>query len=111
MDKTLEDGTIGNPFKLSHVLDAITTHLTVDESWTSSQIRGLALSLQNLSARKVTFLTLPLDHYETLPGAGAVNIIDEVRARAMWKAVRDDDMAGYVKAHPEDELSDPHDVS
>ena len=111
MDKTLEDGTIGNPLKLAHVLDAITNHLTVDESWTSGQIRGLALSLRNLSSRKVTFLTLPLDHYETLPDAGAVNIIDEVRARALWKAVADDDMAGYVKAHPEDELSDPHDVS
>ena len=31
--KTLADGTIGNPFKLNRVLDAITEHLTVDESW------------------------------------------------------------------------------
>jgi LCP family protein required for cell wall assembly len=111
MSKTLADGTIGNPLKLSHVLDAITSHLTVDQSWTSSQIRGLAVSLRGLSPDKVTFLTLPLDHYETLPDAGAVNIIDEVRARALWKAVTDDAMARYVKDHPEDELADPHDVS
>ena len=111
MEKTLADGTIGNPLKLSGVLDAITSHLTVDESWTTGDLRSLALSLRNLDAKHVTFLTLPLDHYEDIEGVGSVNIIDEARARELWKAFGDDTLRDYVKAHPEDKLKDPQDVS
>ena len=111
MEQTLADGTIGNPLKLNGVLDAITSHLTVDESWTTGDLRSLALGLRNLDSSHVTFLTLPLDHYETIEGVGSVNIIDTERARELWKAFGNDTLAAYVKAHPEDKLKDPEDVS
>jgi len=111
MAKVLEDGTIGNPVKFSNTLDAITSHLTVDESWSNGDIRGLALGLRNLDADHVRFVTLPLDRYETVEGAGSVNIIDATRARELWKAVTDDAMGRYLEKYPEDELEDPKDVS
>ncbi len=111
MSKVLEDGTIGNPVKLTNTLEAITSHLTVDESWSSREIRGLAFSLRGLNAGKVRFMTLPLDRYETVEGAGSVNIIAQQRARQLWKAVEDDSVGRYLKAHPEDELPDPENVS
>jgi len=110
-EKSLANDTSGNPVTLAKVLDAVITHLTVDQSWTGSDIRHLALSLRNLNTRHITFLTLPLDHYEVVPGIGDVNIIDEVRAREMWAAVTDDTMSAYVKAHPEDQLKAPDQVS
>ena len=111
MAKVLDDGTIGNPVKFTDTLEAITKHLTVDASWKSGDIRGLALSMRNLDARKVRFMTLPLDHYETVPDAGSVNIIAAGRARELWTAVETDKVGRYLKAHPEDELPEPGDVS
>jgi hypothetical protein len=56
-------------------------------------------------------MTLPLDHYETVPEAGSVNIIAAQRARALWSAVEKDRVGPYLKANPADELPDPKDVS
>ena len=110
MGKVLEDGTIGNPVKFTNTLDAITSQLTVDQSWSSGDLRGLALGMRNLNSDHVRFVTLPLDHYETVEGAGSVNIIDETRAKEMWRAVTDDSMGRYLEQHPEDELGDPEEV-
>jgi LCP family protein required for cell wall assembly len=108
--KTLADGTIGNPLKLSNVLSAVKNHLTVDGSWSTGALRGLAFSMRGIDASKVRFMTLPLGGFETLPEAGAVNIIDEAAARQLWKAVLDDKVGPYLRAHPEDELPDEREV-
>ena len=54
LHKTLADGTIGDPFKLNRVLGAITDHLAVDSSWSTGDIRGLALGLRGIDARRST---------------------------------------------------------
>jgi LCP family protein required for cell wall assembly len=110
LQKSLADGTIGDPFKLSAVLSAISTHLAVDSGWSTRDIRNLALSLRGIDAKKVRFLTLPLQRYATVPGAGSVNIIDTQAAGRLWKAVLDDRVAPYLRHHPQDELPDPQDV-
>ena len=111
MGKVLADGTIGNPVKFTDTLEAITKNLTVDASWKSGDIRSLALSLRNLDSKKVRFMTLPLDHYETVPDAGSVNIIAAERARELWDAVETDKVGRYLRANPDDELPEPKDVS
>ncbi len=60
LQKTLSDGTIGNPVKLSKVLGAITGHLAVDGDWSTKDLRNLALSLRGLNSKNVRFMTLPL---------------------------------------------------
>jgi anionic cell wall polymer biosynthesis LytR-Cps2A-Psr (LCP) family protein len=109
--KTLADGTIGNPFKLTDVLSAISTNLAVDGDWSTKDIRSLAISLRGIDASKVRFMTLPLLRYQDIPGVGSSNIIDTQAARLLWKAVLDDKVAPYLKKHPQDELPDPKDVS
>ena len=111
MSEVLADDTIGNPITFTDTLEAITRNLTVDESWKTGSIRSLAFSLRGLDSKKVKFLTLPLDHYENVPSAGSVNIIDEKQAKQLWKAVSDDKLAPYLKKYPDDELPDPKDVS
>ncbi len=111
MEKVLDDGTIGNPVTFTKTLGAITSHLTVDDSFSNSDIRGLALSLEGLDAKKVKFVTLPLDHYETVENAGSVNIIDAARAKKLWRAVGDDQMGRYLQKYPDDELGNQRDVS
>ncbi|WP_426244047.1 LCP family protein [Nocardioides sp. LHG3406-4] len=111
MRKTLADDTLGNPIKLSNILDAIAGNLTVDSGWTNGDIRALAVSLRGLDASKVKFLTLPLERYDTVEGAGSVNIIDDSAARELWRAVREEKVRGYVRDHPEDALPDDDEVS
>jgi LCP family protein required for cell wall assembly len=111
LQKTLADGTIGDPFKLNSVLGAITGHLAVDSSWSTGDIRGLALGLRGIDSKQVHFMTLPLLRYDTIPGVGDSNIIDTQAAKLLWGAVLDDKVGKYLKDHPEDELPDPPDVS
>jgi len=110
LQKTLADGTIGNPFKLNRVLGAITGHLAVDQSWSTKDLRGLALSLRGIDSKKVRFLTLPLLRYQNIPGVGSSNIINLQAAKLLWNAVLDDKVGPYLKDHPQDELPDPKDV-
>jgi LCP family protein required for cell wall assembly len=109
--KTLADGTIGNPVKLNATLGAITDHLAVDSSWSTKDLRNLALSLRGIDASKVRFMTLPLLRYQEIPGVGSSNIIDVQAAKRLWQAVLDDRVGPYLKDNPEDELPDPKDVS
>ena len=109
--KTLADGTIGNPRTLSNTLGAITGHLAVDSSWSTKDLRNLALSLRGIDASKVRFMTLPLLRYQEIPGVGSSNIIDAQAAKRLWQAVLDDRVGPYLKDNPEDELPDPKDVS
>ncbi len=111
MAKVLDNGTIGNPMKFTDTLDAITSHLTVDEDFSNGEIRGLALGLDGLDEDKVRFVTLPLDRYETVEGAGSVNIIEEARSKELWKAVSADRIGRYLDKYPDDELGDQEDVS
>jgi len=111
MSEVLADDTIGNPLKFTDTLEAITRNLTVDESWQTGSIRSLAFSMRGLDSKKVKFLTLPLDHYENVPAAGSVNIIDQKQSKQLWKAVSDDKLGPYLKKYPDDELPDPKDVS
>jgi LCP family protein required for cell wall assembly len=111
LNKTLSNGTLGNPVKLSHTLGAIASHLTVDSSWSTHDIRSLALGMRGIKSKNVHFLTLPLLRYQTIPGVGDANIVDMQAAKVLWKAVLDDKVGPYLKAHPQDALPDPRDVS
>ena len=111
MAKVLSDGTIGNPLKFTDTLEAITKNLTVDASWKNGDIRSLALSMRNIEARKVRFMTLPLDRYETVPAAGSVNIIAAERARKLWDAVETRQGRPLPQGQPGRRAAGPEDVS
>ena len=110
MGKVLADDTIGNPVKFTHTVDALTKHLTIDSDWTNGDIRSLALSLQGLDAKKVKFVTLPFDRYDTINGA-SVNIVDKPASARLFTAVKDDKLAEWLKANPDAVLPPPKKVS
>lgn len=110
MGKVLAEETIGNPLTFSKTMAALTENLTIDDEWSTADLRSLALSLRGLDSTKVRFMTLPLDEFQVIDGAGEVNIIDAIAAKELWKAVSNDTVATYLKKHPDDELPDPKDV-
>ncbi len=110
LHKTLSAGTVGNPVRFTHTLDAVVGNLTVDQSWTNGDLRSLALDMRSLETTDVRFVTLPFARYDTIDGL-SVNIIDQERAARLWQAVADDELGDYLRRYPEDELQDPRQVS
>ncbi len=95
MSQTLTVQTRTNPIRLYNVLNAIFSNLTVDEDWSSSQIRSLALSLSTLKGSQVRFTTIPIAG-TGMEGAQSVVYIDHDRAAGMWKAFKKDKVAEWI---------------
>lgn len=111
MKKMLAKGTMRNPVKLTNTLSALTQNLTVDEEWTSGDMRGLALSLRGTQAEDVTFLSAPVAGTETVPGLGSVVRLDEVKSKELFTAMKRDTMARYVKKYPDEVLKSDKEIS
>ena len=111
LEKLLDNGTIGNPVKLTNTLEAVAGNLTVDEDWSNGEIRGLALGMRDLESDRVRFVTLPLDRYETIEGVGSANIIARRQARELWRAVEADRIGRYLNKYPGEELEPPRQIS
>lgn len=110
MKKILDKGTMTNPVKLINTVSALTENLTVDASWSSGDMRGLALSLRGTKAEDVTFLTAPIAGTETIPIYGSIVRLDEQKAMTLWDALKKDSMTAYLAAHPDDVLPPPDEV-
>ena len=106
MSDLFDRGVLTNPRKLSSVLDAVTTNLTIDSGWSNSNLRGLAFSLRGMRANDVTFLTAPIatDWNRYVAGDGDVVLLDRVRDAALWKAASSDRLAEYMGTHSSEEL-------
>ena len=66
---------MSNPFRLTSVLKAVTSNLTVDQEFSTSQMRDLVLSLRNIHSDDVTFLTAPFAGYDTTPDGQSVVLL------------------------------------
>jgi LCP family protein required for cell wall assembly len=106
MSDLFDRGVLTNPRKLSSVLNAVTNNLTIDSSWTNSNLRGLAFSLRSLRASDVTFLTAPIaaDWNRYVTGDGDVVLLDPARDAALWKAASTDRLPDYMSTHSSEEL-------
>lgn len=100
MGKTLSGGTFKSPGKLNGVLNAVTRNLSVDEEWSTGDMRGLALSLRGLRSSDVKFMTAPLGDPATgREGAASVVYLDKAACDELWRAYRTDDVGTYLATH------------
>lgn len=93
--KMLSNGTTSNPIALTNSVEAIVKYLTVDDEFTNDKMRSLALSLRSLEEEDVTFITVPKKRYARIDGQSVV-IADQKKTKALFEAVANDDMAGYL---------------
>lgn len=96
-------GLLSNPARTLGLADSVARAVSVDDSLSNGDMRSLVLSLRHLRAPSVKFLTAPVSGLGT-EGRQSVVRLDTVRTGQLWKAVADDDVAGYVRAHPADSL-------
>lgn len=94
----LAKGT-ADPLQTYRFLDELTRWITVDETMTNAELHTLTWQLRDLSPNSATFLTIPVAGLGR-EGEQSVVYPDSGRCAELWRFVRDDDIAGYVRAHP-----------
>jgi LCP family protein required for cell wall assembly len=101
MKQLLSDSVRHNPIKFLRVVDAVTRYLTIDNGWSTSELRDLALSMRGISAKDVKFLTL-----KTTPGWAPSNPPQSIQTvnlhetRLLFKAFVKGHLARFVTHHP-----------
>ena len=103
MKKMLSRGTTSNPIRLTNAVEAIVKYLTVDDDFTNSQIRSLALSLRSLGEDDVTFITVPRQRYATIEGQSVV-VADRKQTQDLFRAVGNDNLDRYLAEYGRDEV-------
>ena len=82
-----------SPWRMTSALNALSDMLTVDSTFTNSQVLSLATSLGKLS--NTTFVTAPT---ETV---NRTVIIDPVVGGALWWAIKNDSLASFAQQFPD----------
>ena len=94
------DDVLADPGQLAEVMGAVGDAAKVDDELSTTDLVGLALSLRNLGAKNMTYLTVP-----TLgtgwAGKASIVVYDRENAEELWAAVRADDLATFIAAHPD----------
>lgn len=104
MKKTLSQGTLSNPITLTKALDAATNNLSVDDQFTTAQMRDLALSLRSIRSSDVTFMSVP-NGGTGMEGDQSVVYLDTARCALLFAAVKKDQMPEYLKEYGGDTLA------
>jgi LCP family protein required for cell wall assembly len=99
--KGLSADTISNPLKFNAFVGGIAKDITVDSSLTDSDIRKMALSLR-LTPGDIDQIQAPISGFDTVSGAGSIDVVDEAKMKELSKALKKDKLASYVKKYPED---------
>lgn len=96
LEKSASTGTLSNPARLAAMIGDTTRNLVVDESFTTGRIRELAWSLRGVRGSDVSFITAPITGFDTVKGAGSVDVVDQAGIRRLGQALREDDTAALA---------------
>ena len=94
LGKLAGEHLLTSPVTMTRVLDALTGMLTVDSTFTNSQILSLATDLGRLTSSASTFVTAPT---ETVDGAVVLN---PAESGALWSAINHDSLASFTGQYP-----------
>jgi anionic cell wall polymer biosynthesis LytR-Cps2A-Psr (LCP) family protein len=92
LDKAASTGTLTNPAKLNSFLKAVTAAVTVDNSFS---LTDMALQFRNLRSDNLTFITSPNLGGQTIGGQSVV-VSDKTKALALYKAIAADKMDDWM---------------
>jgi len=82
-----------------HVLNAVVNAVSVDSSFTNSQLESLALSLGHLQGSDGVSIDVPTTGSPHSGGNEPVHLLPRVAAQ-LWKAIRTDSVMSFAKRHP-----------
>lgn len=103
MGATLSGDTLSSPGRVSGLLDSVGEVVSVDDALSNKGLYDLTWGLRGLRPSAVHFMNAPFGGFDSIGGQSVV-LLDRERAAPLWRAVKDDDMAGYLAAHDTDRL-------
>lgn len=95
----LTTSTFTNPIKLTRVLSTMTKFIEVDNTWTTGDLRSLALSMRHLRSNDVQFTTAPLGSYDVVAGQDIVRL-DATKCQQLFKDLNNGQLGKYLAANP-----------
>ncbi len=111
MTAIVDRGTLTNPLKLRSTLSAITNNMAVDDDWSNSGIRSLAISMRSTRPGDVTFFTIPTSGTGSDPVAGSIVNVDYELSDQLFQAMRDDNVADFLTNNGDLLLGSPSQVN
>jgi LCP family protein required for cell wall assembly len=84
-----------SPLTMTRVLNAFTSLLEVDSTFTNSQVLSLGTDIGRLSRSATTFVTAPT---ETVNNSVVLN---PAESSALWSAISNDSIASFAQQHPD----------
>jgi LCP family protein required for cell wall assembly len=100
-EKIADQNMLTDPRGLDRLVRTAAGMLTVDRRM---PVQRLALTLRGLRANDMTFMTLPIAEDRDVPGVGSVMVPDADRSRALFAALREDDLDEYVRDNPPNDV-------
>lgn len=97
--KGMSGGTISNPLKFTSFVSGVAQNITVDNSLTTGDVRNIALSLR-MTPSDIKQIQAPVSGFDTVPGVGDVDVVDQAKMAELAKDLRNDDLAAYLKKYP-----------
>lgn len=96
MLKILSKETLTNPLRFVSFVNAIARNLTLDTSFSVSELYADALSLRNLRSDDIVFITAPITGFGRSPQGASIDIVDKVKLAQLSTALRTDTLSSYV---------------
>ncbi|MGO4958320.1 LCP family protein [Luteococcus sp. Sow4_B9] len=93
--KGLSRDVLTNPTKLANFLDAGTSNMVVDESFTTNQMQSIAVSMRDVRGRNIDMLTAPWTSAGPGPGGMSIVNMSQEQMAELSKHLRTDTMDSY----------------
>lgn len=95
--KALGDEVLTSPRAVTSLVTSLSRSVAVDPGFDVRTMVSLALSMRNMDASRLTFLTVPVDGVGWSPdGKQSIVRLDDEGLDSLMQAVVDDDVASYV---------------
>ena len=93
--KGLSKDTLLNPIRLASFLQAATSNMTVDQAFSTSEMRSLALSMRDVRGSDIHFWTAPWTGVGTTSAGASIVNVSYPQMKVLSTALNADSMGGY----------------
>jgi len=97
--KSLSRGTLSSPPVTYNFLNAVTHHVSVDDTLSNGALASLAFGLRDLRGPNITFLSAP-SAGTGMEGDQSVVYVDRPRAPQLWQAFDNETITQYLASNP-----------
>jgi LCP family protein required for cell wall assembly len=105
LDKTVSAGTLANPLRVTKLVTELASFVAVDDGFTPSEMRSLAISSRNIRPADMRFVTVPVTGTPTIDGASVVTL-DLNKTADLFDALENDHFEDWYQKNSQsiDEL-------